>query len=549
MRRFFYYIFILIAVTELSTVMTSCRHSRTVAALVEADSLMWTRPDSSLALVQSVSPDTLDDENRAYHALLLTQAQFRNNIYPDTDTIINRALDFYADNHNRERLTRSLLYKGSVEEICGNEQTALKYFLLAEKNALTTDYINLSQINLRIGYIYDKKFANDSEEINRFEQALRYYTILENKRQMGICEGNIASAYRKINLDSAYVHYKNSLLYLEPNKDSDLYWHTKSQFGRALTIDSKYRDAIETIKECLSHIRGDKNESLYDLCDSYVGLDMIDSALYYFNLTDTIIITPRQKVSRYVSLSNIYGLKGDLRNFKKYKELSEKLADTIIAETHSSEIFQIEPDFRIIDLSKDNIHMSKTINSLFLVLAIILISSLLLIFLMRKRHKQKIADIESLIVNLKLEKDNLNRISSASTKYSEPLISSIKQQVSTLKDLIQLSYIYENNPKVFMEKFKGCILIGKPEKSFWIDLKNYVNQIANGLIDKIHDEYDLNESEINLICMEYLEFTNLQEMLCLGFTNENSITNKKHKILKKLGSQQTLRIYLKSRSL
>ena len=76
-----------------------------------------------------------------------------------------------------------------------------------------------------------------------------------------------------------------------------------------------------------------------------------------------------------------------------------------------------------------------------------------------------------------------------------------------------------------------------------------MNQLANGLIDKIHDEYDLNESEINLICMEYLEFTNLQEMLCLGFTNENSITNKKHKILKKLGSQQTLRIYLKSRSL
>ena len=148
MKRLLHIFIVIIVATSL----WGCRHSHNVAALVEADSLMWTRPDSSLALVRSVSPDTLDDENRAYHALLLTQAQFRNNIYPDTDTIINRALDFYADNHNRERLTRSLIYKGAVYEMSQKPAQAIDWYLKAEDNSDRDDYDNLANIHLVFGF-------------------------------------------------------------------------------------------------------------------------------------------------------------------------------------------------------------------------------------------------------------------------------------------------------------------------------------------------------------------------------------------------------------
>ena len=86
MKRLLHIFIVIIVATSL----WGCGRSRTVAALVEADSLMWTRPDSSLALVQSVSPDTLDDENRAYHALLLTQAQFRNNNHQPRARLLRR---------------------------------------------------------------------------------------------------------------------------------------------------------------------------------------------------------------------------------------------------------------------------------------------------------------------------------------------------------------------------------------------------------------------------------------------------------------------------
>ena len=72
--------------------------------LVLADTLMWTNPDSSLAILTAINRDSLtNDENLAYHALLLTQAQFRCNGNCTSDTLINIALDYYSDNHNHHK--------------------------------------------------------------------------------------------------------------------------------------------------------------------------------------------------------------------------------------------------------------------------------------------------------------------------------------------------------------------------------------------------------------------------------------------------------------
>ena len=83
--------------------------------LVLADTLMWKNPDSSLAILTAINHDSLTtDEDRAYHALLLTQARFRVDYYDyPSDSLINTALDYYSDNHNREHYTRALLYKGA----------------------------------------------------------------------------------------------------------------------------------------------------------------------------------------------------------------------------------------------------------------------------------------------------------------------------------------------------------------------------------------------------------------------------------------------------
>lgn len=97
----------------LVTMVMGCRRS-VDKRLVLADTLMWTNPDSSIAILNAINRDSLQgEENLAYHALLLTQAQFRCNGNCTNDSLINFALDYYSDNHNREHYTRALLYKGA----------------------------------------------------------------------------------------------------------------------------------------------------------------------------------------------------------------------------------------------------------------------------------------------------------------------------------------------------------------------------------------------------------------------------------------------------
>ena len=89
----------------LTVLVAGCSHTAD-RRLVLADTLMWTAPDSSLAILSHINSDSLTSkEDLAYHALLLTQAQFRCNGNCSSDSLINFALDYYSDNHNREHYT------------------------------------------------------------------------------------------------------------------------------------------------------------------------------------------------------------------------------------------------------------------------------------------------------------------------------------------------------------------------------------------------------------------------------------------------------------
>ncbi len=79
--------------------------------LVQADSLMWTAPDSSLAILEAIDRDSLQgDENLAYHALLLTQAQFRCNGNCTGDRIIDKM----------DLLAKGNIIKGGTSIYCHN---------------------------------------------------------------------------------------------------------------------------------------------------------------------------------------------------------------------------------------------------------------------------------------------------------------------------------------------------------------------------------------------------------------------------------------------
>ena len=90
---------LLLAIASGLVLCQSCNNGtpRYDTRLIHADSLLQEHePDSALLLLSAIDGATLRAANdRAYHALLLTQAQYRCYADITSDSTINVALDYY----------------------------------------------------------------------------------------------------------------------------------------------------------------------------------------------------------------------------------------------------------------------------------------------------------------------------------------------------------------------------------------------------------------------------------------------------------------------
>lgn len=126
-----------------------------LAVLQRADSLMRCHPDSSLSLLRNIKePDTLSKADRAYYALLLTQARDKNYIKHSTDSLIRVAVDYYDSKGDIVLQMKSHYYLARVYQDMDSISATMREFMIAgqcaeERN--DSDFICLSSANL--GYL------------------------------------------------------------------------------------------------------------------------------------------------------------------------------------------------------------------------------------------------------------------------------------------------------------------------------------------------------------------------------------------------------------
>ena len=533
MRRFFYYIFILIAVTELSTVMTSCRHSRTVAALVEADSLMWTRPDSSLALVRSVSPDTLDDENRAYHALLLTQAQFRNNIYPDTDTIINRALDFYADNHNRERLTRSLIYKGSVYEECKEPAEAMNCYIIAEENASPDDAVNLGIIFVRKGVLYRDCFSNYGEDIENFKKACYYLEKTGNKKMLIFCLSNIGASFREVNNDSAAYYLNKSLDIAYSINDTTDVLITLEILARMKNFEGKYREAKDMLTPLdLNYCRAVRNNLLVDLTMAYANLEMPDSARYYYSMLPR---EPKDSVESVIfrkSLVRVLASEGRYEEAYKLSLVAKDDENALLDNKDKTELFQTE---KVYTKNKTNTFVKKIswLWTTLIVSIIVAVMLTLIFFILRIKSQTEIEKLTSLIAK---RQSMITKSQLIKQKY-------VEKQIELIRKSLEIYVYLPDNLKT--NTLKDGINISNDKSYLWESLYEYVNMRNNDILERLKSNgNNIDEFEIKIVTLMLCGLDSREIALCLGFNSDSSVRSRCSRIKGKLGISEKLIDYL-----
>ena len=164
-----------------------------------ADEVMWTHPDSALAILESV--DTLDFRTkslRARYSLLYTMALDRNDIFSTDLSVITPAVRYYERRGTDDEKMKTFYYLGTVQHNAGDLQSAIASYIRAKEYSYTSNnLIFKGLISSTIADVYNQNnnyteslsYAKDA--LTLFEQAGDSDRVWRTKGMLSILYGSL----------------------------------------------------------------------------------------------------------------------------------------------------------------------------------------------------------------------------------------------------------------------------------------------------------------------------------------------------------------------
>ena len=514
--------------------------------LVLADTLMWTVPDSSLKILTAINRDSLQDkENLAYHALLFTQAQFRCNIPLTSDTLISKAVDYYSDTHNREHYTRALLYKGAAYEDMKQPVEAIKWYKRAEDNADSTDYRNLAQINFRMGMLYYDNYVSNNLDLEKFNKALYYFEKLGDKHNIirsFLMAGNVL---RISNAKNAIDYYDRARLLAVELKDSLSLYSVFLNRAILFLSDSSYHEAKENMVKAFSlSTNSIENYHYFIISQAYAKLGLVDSSLFYLEKGETKSLTSYDSLMRYKTLKEISIAMGDFAKANQYERIYYHLSDSLEHNNEKYSLTKFEADYN----SDKSAKKSQKISSLNLIILCLVTFFLiaLIVFIIYYQSKKK--DYLRLISDLRNEnfskyKELMNNLEDFDNHFGNTM--SLK--LIAFEEIMSGAY---NEQKDYLNSEVAHKITSIPDsdKKFWNGLLSYLSIKYDNVMENIRNEYPkLTDSDINFIGLMCCGFSDAAIAVCKQYRNTHTVRARKQKIRTKMGLNESLMDFVKTR--
>ena len=538
---------VILAVVALVAGVTGCDSMRRYdARLAAADSLMRSAPDSALAIVQAVDRDSLDSESdRAYRDLLLTQARYRCYITATSDSDINRALVWYrAHSGEREKLTRALIYKGAVMEELSHPDSAMLYYKQAEANADEKDYANLGQINLRIADLYRKFFVSTEVCFEKFETALKYFKLTNNKPLQQNCLYNMAGCLG-ITAQGNPRDYLNQAteLAVELN-DSSLLFQCQELLARQLAENDSTRQdakliALESLKKYPKYVNIDL---LLDLAFIYAKELNVDSAEYYLKIIDTYACDDhigQVKTRMHSILAILADYANDYASSKYHIQQNKWYSDSIANNKKRYSIQHIE---NVNNSTQRTLTKQKNNTLQSVIISIALIFTILAIFFSYLHHRRT-SRLRAIITELEHSTIDKHEILLNQLDAKDSLIGDCVQRMITFM-MTSIETSEKDSPAAIRKRIKQ-IVSETVNDDFWNELRFFLDKKHNNIISKISDNSLITKKDIRFI-----------ELLCCGFSyieiaiimdyNPKYFSQKRIEIAKKLNLDVPLQVYLDS---
>ena len=538
--------------------------------LILADSLMQSRPDSALCILQGISMDKFATQaDSACYALLLTQARDKNYVVQTDDSLIRYAVAYYDKTNDVRMQAKAHYYWGCVYRDMNRQAEAIREFLIAAP--LTEKAKEKRQLGLiynNIGFIYNIKdfnekadsiyklmevIAQEVKDTTLWSEALSKQgsiALTKGEEYFPIAERKLSDAFGAVdsvgnNGLKANISASLSNLYSRMDEGEKALYYAKLNL-------SLRRDTARAYRAFLL------------LGDAYYKLGQYDSATFYLNKS-LLSKDYGRKAGAYMRLADIAMIQGNAalsveleRNSSAYKDSLYKFRRSVVV----NEIIEAETDAQAM-LQK--LYYKGRLNTYiygFILITIIIVA--IVLFLYRRyqrkndllqRDKQELEkinqDLNQHYVSLQtnIEQKNLEieglRKELASHQIDEEQRENLQAELDEMilkrrtlaKEAFLHSPLYTKMQAIikdYQDRDQSDEEISDQE---WQEFVVGMDIQWNNAITDLCAKYQLSKEELHLVCLSLagFPFSHLEYLLHLS---RKTLYRKKNVLLKRMGVEQ-----------
>lgn len=412
--------------------------------LAQAESLMESRPDSALAILQTVvKPHKLHEKAQADYCLLLTQAEYKNYRPFTSDSLLTIAINYYQSVDDKELLGKAYYYKGCFYNEQKNYIDAAKQYKQAETLLKQTDNnLMLALLYNAMGHL-NRKSDLEEDALQQFKKALYYSERCGKVYHIAMDLQEVAKMYLRLNKpDSAGIYFARIVPYLPQCKEPKM----ATLFHNVGIYNEKYGSFDSAEKYILQSLELEKDTanrigSYYALARIYHKQGHITTSDSLWNVVLNGMTDIRRKCGVYRRLFEQSVAEKEYVKAAFYADKQMLYMDSAYHASIAKEVAEVEKKYDNEILLRKSAEQSKTNIILWLVVLVTFIVGVatvyFIIYSQRKYRQRKEHELSSSIAKYQQELNEFKERHSESEEESEKFALLIKEKEAQIELLKQ----------------------------------------------------------------------------------------------------------------
>lgn len=513
-------------------ILSSCKHDVKVhdVHIMRADSLIESRPDSTVAILASIGDDSLPENDKIYRYLLQEYASLKLWQPVSPDSIMPIVVDYYQRTKDKKHLCKALYVQGAEYEHTAHTKEAM--FCLKEAEQYVGEVDSTESFVGLIYYVEGIIFESEMLfhlSLEKYQQALPYFQKANDLKRTAYCCRDIARMLSEQNDSTQSEYYDLAMNYALELQDTLLYLSTlwqKEHNAKSFSDDNMLSISLY-LTDSLRLTRYAHFPAEY-----YIRQGNISQATEYLNIfsNDTARLDWSKERYEYLQ-SQLY-----------YSENEPQLAYNLLQQVYIDLHHRLKQNAHIrtylisrqYDLEKEQqktLRLTITRQRLWISIGsivfgfciILLIISLIYIhkrMLHQQREQQLQADIRQLRTELTEKRNTLRQL--------------LYQRLNITKHL-HSGNMPDKLPRELRDFLEDMLFT---DESNWQKFRTEFNNLYDNLLGKlkaVHPELTTQDEQV--VALGVLQFDNSDIAFLLGIT-DRTIWNRRQKLKNRLGDPQ-----------